>query len=264
MDSEPEGVSAPPADSGAPVQPVVGHDQVPEAWLNEGEHLAACERLDRLFEDYNLVQMLALAGFKGKDYDYFETELAKYGVAVIGGWLRRGLIFAKCRQRGFGGLREAPLGAFDDPDTVDGLTGETVAYALKHFRSHALLEQRWDYRKGATLRTFFIGQCLIQFGNVYRRWWTTEARAPHLPAELETLDDLEKRHVPSVEELVVDQVTVERTLGTVKNPRVRRAFAYRGAGLSNSEIGERLGVTEKTVERMIANERERIRRRSIA
>lgn len=246
--------------SGAPVQREVDPDLAADAWKTEREH---AQRIDRLAEDYNLVQMLALEQFEGSNYDYFETELAKYGVAVIRGWLRRRLIFAKCRERGYGGLPEAPLGAFDDEDAVEGLAGETVARALEHFRSDVLMRRRWDHRKGATLRTYFIGQCLMQFPNVYRAWLRTELRE-ELPPELDEYGRLTSRHVPSVEELVLDQVTVDRTLATIKDPRVKDALVYRGAGLSNAQIGKALGLTEKTVERMIANERNRFRRRNIA
>ncbi|MBX9244659.1 sigma-70 family RNA polymerase sigma factor [Actinotalea ferrariae] len=248
-----------PTSSGAPVQ----RDSDDGAWLDEREHEDAAERLDRLAEDYNLVQMLAFEGFEGREYAYFETELAKYGMAVISGWLRRRVIFTKCRERGFGGLPEPPLDAFENPDTVDGLSGETVAKALDRFRSDVLIPGRWDYRKGASLRTYFIGQCLIRFSNVYRRWWVTEGRVRDIPHDVDD-DDLLGRHLPSVEGLVLDQLTVDRTLSSIKDPRVRKALAYRGAGLSNAEIGVELGVTEKTVERMIANERDRVRRRNIA
>jgi hypothetical protein len=32
---------------------------------------------------------LALEGFAGNNWWKFETEIAKYGMAVIGGWMRR-------------------------------------------------------------------------------------------------------------------------------------------------------------------------------
>lgn len=263
MEAQPEGASAQPSTSGAPIQQQDRAYTPEDAWLTEPEFDDAAERVDRLAEDYNLVQMLALEGFQGRSYSYFETELAKYGIAVVSGWLRRRLILTKCRERGFGGLPEAPLNAFDDPDTVDGLAGETVAQALAHFRTDVLVRGRWDYRKGATLRTYFIGQCLIRFANVYRAWLRSEARA-ELPPQIDEQGRLTGRHVPSVEELVLDQVVVERTLASIKDPRVRKALVLRGAGLSNAHIGERLGLTEKTVERMIANERERVRRRNTA
>ena len=123
---------------------------------------------------------------------------------------------------------------------------------------------RWDYRRGASLRTFFIGQCLMRFANVYRAWWNREARAAvDVAADHEALVLLERRPVAGEERPVLDRDQVARALRHVKDPRVRRVLLLR-ADLSNAEIAEQLGVTEKTVERMIANERDRLRRRGIA
>jgi hypothetical protein len=85
--------------------------------------------------------------------------------------MRRRLIFQRVRERGYGGLPDPPDGAHDDPDTVAELAQETVAKALRHFHDDVLVPGKWDSRRGATLRTYFIGQCLIRFANIYRRWW---------------------------------------------------------------------------------------------
>lgn len=249
-------------DRGVPLQRVDQRDdEVPPSWLAEAEHRAEAEAVDRLAEDYNLVSGLALNGFTGPKYEIFQTELARYGQAVIGGWMRRGLIFARCRERGYGGLPEAPTGALDDRDTVDELTGETVAKALVHFRTDVLLTGRWDYRKGASLRTFFIGQCLMRFPNIYRAWFNAEARRGDLVGDQATLDILERRTVPSVDTLVADHDVAVSALRGVRDPRVQRAMLLTAQDLPQSAIAEDLGVSEKTVERMIANERDRIRRR---
>lgn len=261
MVSRPERPRSAAANSGARIQ---RHEEVPEEWLAGHETLSEAEHLQRLAADYDLVTSLALRGFQGTEYDYFVHVLAKYGMAVMRAWMHRGLIFARCRDRGFGGLPSPAPGTFDDPVTVDELANETVAQALVHFRSDVLLQGRWDYRRGASLKTFFIGQCLIQFANAYRRWWRAEQRRPKDVADIDTLTELDDRPVPSVEELVLDQVRVRDALQLVRDPRVREALVLRGAGLSNTEIGERMGVTEKTVERMIANERDRMRGRGVA
>ena len=142
----PEVPPAVPARSGVRLQRDTGADiedvstdlvQVPARWLEEAQHSGQADRVDaaadRLRADYELVTGLAFEQFAGPGYDYFQTELAKYGLAVMAGWMRRGLIFARCRDRGYGGLPELPLGAFDDDDVVQGLADETVAKALKHF-----------------------------------------------------------------------------------------------------------------------------------
>jgi DNA-directed RNA polymerase specialized sigma24 family protein len=250
--------------SGVPVKPAEEGSQVPESWLQEREHLSAAERVDRLAGDYELVTSLAWAGFEGPDYDRFATELARYGLAVIGGWIRRGLIIARCRERGFGGLPEPPTRAFDDPDTVEELANETVGKALHHFRKDVLLTGKWDCRRGASLRTYFIGQCLIRFANIYRLWLRVERSWSHIPADHTTLDVLERQQAAGPEDRVIDLAQVQRALGAVANPTVRHVLVLHAAGLSHREIGKQLNVSEKTVERMIANERDRMRKRGIA
>jgi len=82
-----------PGRPGDPIQRALDTDGVPEEWLLEPEYLELAEQVDRLAGDVELVTLLALGGYEGRDWDYFATELAKYGLAVLGGWMRRGLIF---------------------------------------------------------------------------------------------------------------------------------------------------------------------------
>lgn len=260
MDSEPEGAPGQPGSSGAPVKrPDSENDSVPLSWLIEPEHLTLAENVDRLAADFELVTDLGLVGFQGRDWTVFSTELARYGMAVIAGWMRRGLIFHRCRQRGFGGL--PPIDRPFDEDEIEEITGETVAKALVHFRRDVLMARKWDYRKGATLRTYFVGQCLIRFANIYRRWWGNEIRnANALTDETDLLDHL-LPVVASPAGQAIDRATASVLLETVKDPRVRVAMYMTADGRTQAEIAEALNVTVKAVERMLANERQRLRER---
>ena len=248
-----------PAGSSVPVQRGAGDGDVPESWLLEPDLREQAEHVDRLAADLELVNDLALEGFAGRKWTKFLTELAKYGMAVIGGWIRRRLIFGRCRDRGYGGLPE--LGREFDEEEVEELTDETVGKALYHFREDVLLKQRWDYRRGATLRTFFIGQCLIRFANIYRRWWGNEVRNHHLlPGDAAVLNLHGAQDIGS-DIRAVDGVLADRLMSTIKDPRVRRAMALTAAGWDQVEIAQELSVSRKAVERMIANERSRLRKR---
>ncbi len=254
-----------PGYSGAPVQRAVAEDSVPEAWLAEpvvrglGEAFDRDFDRDRLGADNDLIQSLALAGFEGRDWDYFATELARYGMAVVASWMRRGLILGRCRKHGFGGLPE--LGRDFTEDEISELTNETVAKALDRFRCDVLMKKKWDYRKGATIRTFFIGQCLIRFPNIYRRWHGNETRNSYdLTNEWEALVQPRTRGL-LVDQKVVDYEIAMNALSTVKNPRVRKAMLMTAGGFTQAEIAIELGVSEKAVERMLANERTRQRKR---
>jgi DNA-directed RNA polymerase specialized sigma24 family protein len=254
-----------PGGPGAPVKRAEADESIPDAWLSDpanrklGEAFDRDFDLDRLGADNELVQTLAFGNFEGTEWEYFSTELAKYGIAVIASWMRRGLIFGRCRERGFGGLSE--LGRDFTDDEIDELTWETIAKALFHFRRDILMKQKWDYQKGATLRTYFIGQCLIRFANIFRRWWGGENRNRYgVTDDMETLADFGPR-VVAADRQVVDRTIAIEALSTLKNTRVRKAMLMTAQDRSQAEIAVELGVTEKAVERMLANERARQRKR---
>lgn len=264
MATRPERSLAVPSGFGAPVKPGVGQFElvpaVPEVWLEQREHLDRAERIDRLAADADLVLTLSLNGYSGPEWEYVATELARYGLAVIAGWMRRGMILDRCRERGSGGLPN--LDRPFEPDEIDELAGETVAKALVHFRSDVLMKHRWNEAGGATLRTFFIGQCLLRFSNIYRRWFGNESRFRRgIP--LEDTENLELFTVgaPGVDGPAVDRMLAAAVLSAVKNPRVQRAMLLTADGHSQAEIAELLGCTEKAVERMLHNERHRLKAR---
>jgi DNA-directed RNA polymerase specialized sigma24 family protein len=255
--AHPDELAKQPARPSAPVQPDVGDGLLPE-WATEASAIKGADHVDRLAADFELVTELGWRNFQGPEYEYFQGELVKYGMAVLTAWIRRGLIFHYCKQRGYGGLPAAPAGAFDDTGLVEDLVLETVGKALMHFRDDVLVKGRWDYRKGASLRTFFIGQCLIRFPNAYNDWRRHDLeRLPVRPVR-EPLEYLE-RYDPSVEQLVVDQVYGDQILGQMK-PLDRRIFAMIREGMTQSDIAAELGITTKTVERAVANQRDRMRK----
>jgi DNA-directed RNA polymerase specialized sigma24 family protein len=59
----------------------------------------------------------------------------------------------------------------------------------------------------------------------------------------------------------IDRVIIDDALDKVKDPRVKRAMLHRSQGRTHAEIAIELEVTEKAVERMLANERTRQRKR---
>jgi DNA-directed RNA polymerase specialized sigma24 family protein len=239
-------------------------EAVPQTWLDDYNHTAASRALDaRLAADQDLITTLGLQGYAGTDYAVFEIELAKYGMAVIGGWIRRGVIYERCRARGFGGL-PAPLGdSLRDRDTIDELACETVAKALVHFRNDVLLKNRWISTGGATLKTFFIGQCLIRFANVYRAWHANEQQR-HVLVDPHEAFDLSDEQLAGPEERVINLREVDRGMGYVKDPRLKEAMVLMAAGMTQAEVSVHLGVSVKTVERMLANHRDRMKAKGIA
>jgi hypothetical protein len=237
---------------------------VPQGWVAEYDNTEADERLNRLLADAELVSRLQWHNFAGPQWEVFATELARYGVAVLRGWLRTGVIFEKVRSVGWGGLPAPPLDAMDE-HAIESLADETVVIALNKFRTDVLMQHRWKHEQGATLKTFFIGQCLIRFPNVYRSWEAKERehRRRHLAVGDELLLQLVGGEwYEDVEDLIIVRMDSSASLhDDVPDQRTRTALVLMAAGYTQQEIAERLGVTEKTIEMLVYRQRRRIEKR---
>ena len=228
----------------------------------------ASERLARLEADRDLIDTLRSEGFAGRNFTYFQTVLAQYGVAVIRAWTRDGKVLGKYAEKGFGGLPPEPRpGALtDDPSTAQGIADETVARALNAFRDKVLIPNRWDPKRGASLRTFFVGQCLMQFGNVYRSWHTDYSREVAESYDDTSLYELMERDrtyfssaLESPERAAVRKDAVRRLIAHVTDEHAREALWLNVvAGVPYRQIAERFDVTEKKMEHMIAKARAQI------
>lgn len=226
-------------------------------WLQH-EHLPGSERLDRLAGDADLVEHLRRQGFQGQDWDFFVNELAKYGIAVVGGWMRRGVMAAKCAEKKIR-VPSLPDWIRSDNEAVEDIATETVAEALNHFRDDVLIPGVWDPAKGAALRTFFVGQCMKRYANVARRWLRHDAK----PRDELATDDAEVLDAgvhTGVEDDAIRTVTALRILEGVSSERAARALAMDACGYSNAEIAADLGTTLDAASSLLKRARADIRR----
>lgn len=243
-----------------------GTDSSAWCWVGEDDDERArrhAEKLDRLAADVDLHTRLALIGFTGPDYHEFQTELTRYGLDVMTGWLRTGKIFPKMREAGYG-LPHPPDGALDR-DAQDELAYETVAVALYRFHHDVLLRGKWDPRKGARLTTYFVGQCKMRFANIYRAWLDKELASPRLFGSIDEHPSLEPVTVAldGPEWKAVAHSYIRRGVRTIRDPRIHRALELIATDHTQAEIAHELDMSEKAVERMLANQRDRIRKLGI-
>lgn len=226
-----------------------------EVWLDH-EALDQAERLARLAGDADLVHSLRQQGFHGPDWDFFVNELAKYGIAVVTGWMRRGIMATKCAEKNIK-VPTLPDWVRDDHAAIDDIATETVAEALVAFRDEVLVPGVWDPAKGAALRTFFVGQCMRRYANVARRW-LKEARSR---TEMVTDDAniLDTTGILAVEDDAIRSVTAQRILQGVTNPRAARALAMDACGYTNQQIALALGTTLAAAASLIKRARADIR-----
>jgi hypothetical protein len=257
-DEQPDGV----AGFGIEREPARGavDAPVPVLWLEDftggredralDDAVRALRRRDRLTEDADLITWLALNSFAGPDYDRFEHELARYGNSVILAWIRKGVIFGKCREKGLGGLPEPPTGAMTRPDVAEELAGETVAKSLHYFRENVLLRNSWNPARGASIKSFFVGQCLFRFPNIYRAWLKHEADiGTTLVDDLALLDRSVSGPGTDPADLAAIRQEIDTQLGHLPE-RTRRMMVFTAAGWSQ-EIAAELSTTEKAVERAL-------------
>lgn len=228
------------------------------AWLADADRDRREERLQRLEGDRDLAETLRAANFAGRDYDTFANEIAKYGLAVIRGWIYKGMIRAKVQEK-WGLLEPEPRPGAMIED-ADGLADETVVHALNAFRDTVLIPGKWDPQRGASLRTFFVGQCLLQFSNVYKSWCREQRRNYAQPVDLDLVEDgIMGRQPPEADERAIITDQLRHAFGKIADERSRTVFYLNALGHSHRDIATKLSMTEKAVESVMGRVRRQIR-----
>jgi hypothetical protein len=235
-------------------------------WLEEHERDEEAERLERLLADRDLVTRLEYSGYADKEWEPVATEFARYGMSVLTSWIGRGTIFGKLREKRLGGLPEAPPTWFDE-QAVSDLATDTVVAALRWFKTNVLMKHRWNPERpggAASLKSFFIGQTLFQFRDVYRRWHRAERdRREHVIAADPADEELHRATAERVDQVVAHRAEAAEALEQVNGEHVRKAFVMHAAGLTHAEIAAELRLPdEKAVENAMGWQRRRLRRRT--
>ncbi len=195
--------------------------------------------VDRLEADKKLVLGLALTGYIGAPWSLFANALAEYGFAVTRAWIADGSIFAQCAKKGRPVHRSI---ARVPGDEIIELATETVGKAVHQFREKVLIPGLWDPSRGASLRTFFIGQCILQFPDVYRGWEREQCLPP---MSVVFGDDLTSGSIPAPPEAQIDLSRWLARTSTSSPEFIRAAVAV---GYSHAEIAKMLDTTVAGVE----------------
>jgi DNA-directed RNA polymerase specialized sigma24 family protein len=256
----------PPVDS-ARLQPDNQHidDDLVSAWLDDPDlavELAdELERLRRLQADEELVLALQLHEFTGRLWNRFSRELSRYGLGVLRAWIRYGTIYGKAKALTGYGLGR--IEGWPDDQTIDDIASDTVVAALIYFRDKVLRTNRWQSTGGASLGTFFIGQCLYQFANIYRSALRAEReRIQEATSPIAELPEDRFDIIRGIEETIVANDTVAEALALLSTDRARRALFLQEHGFSHREIADELGLPDaKSVENLIGYQLRQLRKR---
>lgn len=131
---------------------------------------AEAERLQRLLADLDMLNTVRAAGFRGPLYDELVKALVEYGYQVIGSWIRTGAVYRKLAEKGKAHYLARFPRRVPPRNDADEITNDVVADAIVAYVRDVLMPGRWDFRGGASLATFFIGQCLLRYPRVYIEW----------------------------------------------------------------------------------------------
>lgn len=235
--------------------------------LGAFRHTAEARRLEMMEADAALMLRLSVEGFEGTTWRRVAEALVEYGFTVMRSWVVTGHVFVKLREKGR--PLDAPAAGIPRDDALE-LAKDTVAEAIVHFRDRVLKRGVWDPAKGASLTTYFIGNCLMfQFPNMYRTWRSERARSARIDSVIDGDDRdnpimlLPSRDDPQHE--VVSRDHTQRATAEILEPVTgetnRTILRLRAEGFGVDEIAELLGLDYKAVESRIYRARKTIRAR---
>lgn len=249
-----------PPQSGEPASPF-RRSRAAEIWLHKATvNERQKESLDRLGGDKTLFDALKAARFRGPDWDFVAQELARYGLAVIGKWIRTGSIIQKCRERNVKGVMDLPEWVRLDFQLTDAITSEVVADAITKYQTDVLEKGKWDPARGASLRTFFIGQCMFRYPTVYKRLVVNKHRDQHTD-DNGFLEDLASRTpVSAVDDDAINSAMTSHLLRQASSHRARKALAMNALDYDYATIAAHLGGTVDSVKGLLKREKDRIRK----
>ncbi|BEL42106.1 Putative transcriptional rgulator [Mycobacteroides abscessus subsp. abscessus] len=238
------------------------------AWLDDpdlaaelADELEQLERLRRLQADEELVLALQLEQFTGRLWARFSRELTRYGLGVLRAWIRHGTIYVKAKKLTGYGLGR--IEGWPDDQTIDDIATDTVVAALNYFRDKVLKTHRWQSSGGASLGTFFIGQCLYQFANIYRSALRAELeRIEQATTPMDELPEDEFDVIKGIEATIVTNDTVAEAMALLTTDRARQALFLQEHGFTQREIADKLGLRDaKSVENLLGHQLRQLRNR---
>lgn len=219
------------------------------------------EESERLAGDRELYEVLREQGFQGRDYDDFEIELMGYGFACIKKWILTRELLSKCQEK----LRFVPTEEevrldLLTPDETEEIAQDIVVEAVLGFRKDALVGGKWSPTGGASLKTFFVGRCLIEACKALEQRTRELERTTRYIQEVE---DAELLELPSRKMSLETQFELDDELRRVagllsaKELEVTRLHAV---GLSTKEIADRLGMLPRNVNKTLERTRTKARK----
>ena len=182
------------------------------------------------------------------EWHVFASALAEYGYSVMMGWIITGSIFrmaaAQRQGKGVYGLNKLPDDLrLTDRDEAHALATEVLIVAIDRFRRKTLMNpdssKRWRIDGGASIKTFFIGRCLMELPDVYEKW---NRNANRSRTSLENYDTLTPNDEPvsvNPQTNALDLIDLDHIFDD-EHPLTRVMFELHVEGYTYEEITEML------------------------
>jgi DNA-directed RNA polymerase specialized sigma24 family protein len=243
------------AGGGAP-DPEVGEGEITDDDLavpGDPRERARVENAARRLADRALVYELKAAEFTGPAFEVMVNELAAYGIATLMAWMRTGEIVRQCLARGRPLADAGRYTAQWSRDDRLEIAVETAARAVRYFVDEVLKPGRWNHRRGATLRTYYVGACLLQFPNIYELWVNEQKRWGVVelaePGDVETGKPGYENSAwsdPTADEVIRRQQVNEIFTG-ITDDRTRKAAQMVMLGYEYADAGAEVGLSADAV-----------------
>lgn len=204
-----------------------------------------------LEQDRQLYDELLRAEFCGPRYDVFAQDVWTYGIHTLTAWMRTGAIAQHCyRYNVVFDASEAELSILARTSEVrEALAVDSITAAAPRFLERSLRGGEWNPDKGASMLTFFVGGCVMAFGDIFKTWSRKRRREVKLMASgLLNSSDLEAVFPGQLSlfddpaETIASRDTLRRILGEA-TPEAAAicTLMLRRPELNQREIGAVLG-----------------------
>jgi hypothetical protein len=244
-----------PDDGRHPGSSQASHDgadlaQVTEAPLTPGEiqvDASPDAAAARLQADQLMVEAIRAQGLGGDRHQELEGELISYAVPVLHQALSDGRIISMCvklhRWR-----KDSPAWLDFTEAECEEFARQMVADALPVFTKAVFVKQKWSAARPdgqpASLKTYFVNACAMQFPRLYRKWLKNRREQPWgLQPDLGAAG--------AVRDITVAADLHEEVLGLLKSipdQQMREYLAWRAIGYTAKDAAQLVGLTEKAAE----------------
>ena len=233
-----------------------------ELSVGAGVRESAEARQARRDADQRIVDILRRDGFEGPRYQKAAAGWWSYGWRTMVKWTGTGEVFARSREAG----RPVPTHMITSTWTKDDrhqVATDSVIAGMEIFRDRGLVQGKWSPQGGASLTTYAVGAVLRAFRPAYIAWFRAQQTGQ---AELDASPDLDEPQRDIPDQRAIDPYysaathdELSQILPHIADPQVREALGWRSLGYTQAEAAQRVGLTEKALERRTSRIRVRIR-----